>query len=305
MPLSNKETQIDYKIRINKVFQFIDNNLDADLSLSRVSEVAAFSPFHFHRIFKYITGETLNEFVTRRKIEKSALDLLHKDLTITEIAFKNGFKDNSSFTRAFKKFYSISPSEFKKQNPNRFSKIRQLDSKNGQDLSDYEKYLCVIDNLKKHIDMNAKVEIINTEKLPLAYLSVIGPKNLPDAFQKIMRWATPKGLMNEQTKMATIYHDSFKVTEADKVRISACMLINKPVETEGEIELTAIEPGKHIKGSFEIGLDEFEKSWRGLFVWMNDNGYKKADKDPFEIYHNNFNEHPEKKAIVDFYIPIE
>ncbi len=52
-------------------------------------------------------------------------------------------------------------------------------------------------------------------------------------------------------------------------------------------------------------MNELEKPWTGLFLWMNKNGYKKKDRNPFEIYHNNFKEHPEKKAIVDFYIPIE
>tara|TARA_R110000868_G_scaffold220806_2_gene472272 strand:- start:19592 stop:19834 length:243 start_codon:yes stop_codon:yes gene_type:complete len=79
----------------------------------------------------------------------------------------------------------------------------------------------------------------------------------------------------------------------------------KSVHTEGEIGHTIIQGGKFIIVSFEIGMDEFEKSWTGLYLWMNQNGYKKAEREPFEMYHNNFNEHPESKAIVDFYIPIE
>nr|WP_319999816.1 GyrI-like domain-containing protein [uncultured Draconibacterium sp.] len=305
MTISNKEIQADYKNRINRVFEFIDKNLESDLSLNTVSEIAFFSPFHFHRIFKFITGETLNEYITRRRIEKSALDLLHKNISTTEIAHKLGYSDNSSFSRAFKKYFGISPTEFKKQNPNRHSKIRQLKSKNGQDYPDYEKYICIINNLKSWIKMNAKIEIKEMQKMDLAYVSSIGPQNLENAYRKLMQWATPKGLMNDQTKMITVYHDSFKVTEANKVRMSASILLDKAVETNGEIGLTTIKAGKFIVGSFEIGLNEFEKSWTGLFVWMNENGYKKADREPFEIYCNNFNEHPERKAIVDFYIPIE
>lgn len=60
--------------------------------------------------------------------------------------------------------------------------------------------------------------------------------------------------------MATIYYDSFKVTEAAKVRMSACLLLDKPIETEGEIGLTSIEKGKFIVGHFEIGVEAFEKS---------------------------------------------
>ena len=74
---------------------------------------------------------------------------------------------------------------------------------------------------------------------------------------------------------------------------------------DGEVGLTTIEQGKIIVGHFVIEPIEFEKSWDSLFIWMNENGYKKADRYPFEIYRNNMNEHPEKKCIVDLCIPIE
>ncbi|MFS4454742.1 AraC family transcriptional regulator [Maribacter sp. 2304DJ31-5] len=304
MKIIDEEIQADYKNRINRVFEFIDQNLDSDLSLNTISEIAFFSPFHFHRVFKFVTDETLNQYVTRQRVEKSALDLLHKNITTTEIAHKYGFADNSSFSRTFKKYFEISPTEFKRQNPNRHSKIRQLERKNGQEYPPYEKYICIIDNLKKWIKMNAKIEIKEMPKMNVAYVSCMGSQNLENAFDKLIQWAMPQGLMNERTKVLTVYHDSFKVTEANKVRMSASVLLDKPVEAEGEIGLTTIEAGKCIVGSFEIEPNEFEKSWTGLFVWMNENGYKKADREPFEIYHNNFNEHPERKAIVDFCIPI-
>ncbi len=297
--------QLDYKNRLNKVFKYIDDHLDSKLSLNNVSKIALFSPFHFHRIFKLITNETLNEYITRRRIEKSALDILHKNITVKEIALTYGFSDTASFSKAFKRYYKVNPTEFKKQNPNRFSRIRQLESKIEQHYQDFDKYISIINNLKKWITMNAKIEVKEIQKMELAYISCIGSQNLGSTFQSLINWATPKGLMHAQTKMATIYHDSFKVTEPHKVRMHACILINTPIKIDGEIGLTSIKEGKYIIGSFEIGIHEFEKSWTGLFLWMNENGYKKADREPFEIYHNNFNEHPKKKAIVDFYIPVE
>ncbi len=305
MTMVEEKILADYKIRMNNVYQYIDTNLDASLSLNTISEIACFSPFHFHRIFKYIHSETLNEYITRQRIEKSASNLLHTTLKISEISIAYGFNNNSSFTRAFKKYYGVSPIEFRKQHPNKFSKICQLQSKNGKEYPNREEYICIMNNLKNWTKMNAKIEIKEMPKMSLAYVSSIGAQNIEIAYQKLIRWATPKGLVDKQAKMVTIYHDSFKITEADKVRTSACIILNKPVETEGEIALTAIEQGKCIISRYEIRMDEFEKSWTGLFVWMNENGYKKANKNPFEIYHNNFNEHPEKKCIVDFCIPIE
>ena len=306
MPLSRDDLQLDYKKRVNSVFMFIDENLDTDLSLKTVSEIAFFSPFHFHRLFKAITKETVNEYITRQRIEKSASDLLHKTESISEISYKYGFTDNASFTRTFKKFYGVSPSEFKKQNPNKFSKIRALKSKIGQTYPNYEKYICIIDTIKKWTKMNAKIEIVETKQLIAAGLTHIGTNGVENAFEKVISWAISKDLFkNSEAKMGRIYYDSFKVTAVDKVRMNVFLLTNEAFKPEGEINKLSIEAGKYLVGNFEILPTEFEKSWTGLFIWMNENGYKKRKENPFEIYHNDFREHPENKFIVDLYIPIE
>lgn len=120
---SNQDIEVDYKIRINKVFKYIDEHLDGQLLLGDVAAIASFSPFHFHRIFKAVTGERLTAYITRRRIEKAALELIHKKMPLAEIYLKYGFSDSSSFSRTFKKFYGVSPTEFKNQNPNKFSKL--------------------------------------------------------------------------------------------------------------------------------------------------------------------------------------
>ena len=306
MKILDKKIQIDYQNRIDRVFKYIDENLDTDLSLRTVSTIAFFSPYHFHRVFKYVTQETLKEYITRRRIEKSVLALIHKDTGITEIATTYGFQDASSFTRTFKKYYGLSPTAFRKQNPNEFSKIRQLESKNGQAYPHREKYICIINDLKNWIDMNAKIEIKDTSQLNLAGVTHIGINGVENAFEKLMKWAGPKGLLKEpDAKMGRMFYDSFKVTEANKVRMSIFLTTNEPFETEEEIYKLTINKGKCIVGRFEITPNEFEKSWTGLFIWMNENGYKKNGENPFEIYHNDFREHPENKFIVDLYIPIE
>ena len=297
----------DYIKRINNIFLFIDENLDQELNLETIANIGFYSPFHLHRIFKAITNETINEYITRKRIEKTASILLHKrEITISQLSLQYGFNSNSSFTRTFKKFYGISPTEFRKSNPNKFSKICKVESKNGQEIRILEEYICNINNHKNWIKMKAKIEIKEMPKLDLAFITQIGHNGMENAYDKLIKWATPKGLLeNENLKVVTIYHDSFKITEPDKVRMSACISLKEKIEVTGEIGLTTIEKGKFIVGHFEIGINDFEKSWNSLFIWMNENGYMKADRNPYEIYHNNFNEHPEKISIVDFRIPIE
>ena len=162
-----------------------------------------------------------------------------------------------------------------------------------------------MESLKEWIKMNAKIEIKELDKMNLAYVSCIGPMNMPAAYNQLVQWAGPKGLVNEETKMLTIYHDSFKVTSPEKVRMSASVVLDKPVEAEGAVALRSTKPGKYIVSRFQIKMDEFERSWTSLFLWMNEQGYQKADSEPFEIYHNNMHEHPQKLAIVDLCIPIK
>lgn len=140
--------------------------------------------------------------------------------------------------------------------------------------------------------------------MTLAYVPSQGPQHLEAAYHTLISWATPLGLMDRAPQLLTLYHDSFKVTAAHKVRMSACMVLDSPITPTGAIGMTVIEPGSCIVGRFEIGLKDFEIAWTALFTWMNDHGHTKADLPPFEMYHNTVQEHPEQPLRVDFYIPI-
>ncbi|EHQ29138.1 AraC family transcriptional regulator [Mucilaginibacter paludis] len=296
----------DYVQSINKAIRFIDLHLDEDLTLEMVAAAACYSPFHFHRVFSVVTKETLNAYITRRRLEKAASVLMRKkEVGLTEIYLKYGFNSNSSFTRTFKKFYGLSPMQFRNNCPDKFSKIRQADSKNGQKIVAFDKYICNMDH-KQWMEMNASIEVKEMPQLQMAYIAHVGHDNLAGTFERLMRWARPKGLMDwSGLKMATIYHDSFKITAPDKVRMSSCMLLQEPVQTDGEIATLTINKGKFIVGRFEMTNVDFEKAWTGMFIWLHENGYKTTDRNPFELYHNDYRKHPENKFIVDLCIPVD
>ena len=136
--------------RLNVAIQFIEENLDTKLTLAIIAEKAHFSPFHFHRLFSLVVEETPNNFIIRKRLESAASSLLHqKEKTITEIAEAIGFGNLSSFSKAFKKFYGISPNKFKEESPEKFSKICKTESKNGQVKVTFEKYICNVNNALK------------------------------------------------------------------------------------------------------------------------------------------------------------
>jgi len=295
-------------IRIGKAINFIEENLHEKLVLDEVASKAHFSPYHFHRLFKIVTRETLNDFIVRKRIEKAASFLLRKkEMTITEISEKVGFTSLSSFSRRFKKFYGISPAEFKKESPNKFSKICKTESNNGQIEVRFEQYICNIQNNLKWLKMNAKTEVKIVPETQLAYISHQGNIDLiGSVYGRLMQWAYPKGLMQQENlRMITIYHDSPKITEPDKLRMSACMTLSQAVKTEGEVNLRTLPATKCVVSRLEILPKDFQEAWESSFVWMSEHGYKKAEQDPFGIYYNNPEEHPEGKCIVDICIPVE
>ncbi|NLB01948.1 MAG: helix-turn-helix transcriptional regulator, partial [Bacteroidales bacterium] len=93
----------EYTARINRVMDYIGQHLDENIDLSAMAEIAAFSPYHFHRIFSYLVDETPNNFVSRLRLEKAAQLLQNSpNSSISDIAFRCGFVNVSSFSRAFK-----------------------------------------------------------------------------------------------------------------------------------------------------------------------------------------------------------
>jgi len=101
----NKYFRGEYVSRINRVIDYIEMNLTQTLSLQEIATVANFSSYHFHRIFAAMIGETLNQFISRLRMEKTAI-LLIADInkSITEVMFDCGLSDSSSFARLFKKY---------------------------------------------------------------------------------------------------------------------------------------------------------------------------------------------------------
>lgn len=296
----------DYISRINKALLYIDDHLSENLNLEVVSKVAFFSPFHFHRIFKAVTNETLYNYINRRRLEKAASDLIRTQIPVTEIALNYGFNSSAAFTRSFKRYYGLSPSQFRKRSPDKYSKISKVESKNGEDSLIFESYIDNINNHLKWIKMNSQIEIKDLPTYDVAYVTNIGIDSLGSAFDTLMEWGQPKGLLdNPDLAMATVYHDSFKITSPDQVRMSACMILEEPMKSEGKIGMKTIDGGRTIISRLELAPHEFEQAWSGLFIWMNENGYTKADRDPFEVYYNDYREHPEKKCIVDICIPVE
>jgi AraC family transcriptional regulator len=106
-----KPARAEYERRMLRVLAYIDQHLGQPLPLERLAEVAHFSPYHFHRLFAAWMGETLGEYLRRRRLEVAALRLLTQPRSsVLAIALHVGFGSGEAFARAFRERFGTSPS---------------------------------------------------------------------------------------------------------------------------------------------------------------------------------------------------
>jgi AraC family transcriptional regulator len=104
----------EYAARINRVLDHVEKHLDGPLTLEELAKVACFSPFHFHRLFRAFTGESLYQFILRLRLEKAASQLVQQPAkSITAIALDCGFGSSASFARSFRAAYAMSASQWR------------------------------------------------------------------------------------------------------------------------------------------------------------------------------------------------
>jgi AraC family transcriptional regulator len=301
-----------YTARINKVMDYVDSHLDEPIRLDTMAEIAHFSPFHFHRIFTLLVNETPADFLLRLRIERAAQYL--KDQTqkpISEIAVDCGFNSTAQFSRSFRKQFGLSATQYREtpkpllvNNGIYYSKNDQRLSKKPQVKVGLNPEFCSV-NFKPLIFMETTINIQERPEMHVIYCRHTGAfDQIGNAYEKLMRWAGPRGLIGPNTHGISVYHDDPSVTAIEKVRQSACIQAPADVKVDGEIGKMVIPAGKYAVGHFEIQAHEFEQAWNTVCLWFTESGYEPGDGTTYEYYYNNHSGKPDHRFVLDICIPV-
>ncbi|NLT96291.1 MAG: AraC family transcriptional regulator, partial [Clostridia bacterium] len=155
--------------QLNRVMDYIEDNLTDDLSLEKISQYAGVSDYHFRKIFFYLAGMPLSEYIKNRKLSEANKDLLQGE-KVTDVAFKYGYQSVDGFTRAFKKWSGFLPSDvIKKGISKSFPKLSFVITVKGGISMDFrieEKPAFYIAGVSKRVPI--QFEGINNEIVKLA-----------------------------------------------------------------------------------------------------------------------------------------
>jgi AraC family transcriptional regulator len=270
-----------YVARVNRAIDHIVRNLAQPLRLEQVSRAAGFSSFHFHRVFKALLGETLNQFVKRLRLER-ALYLMHHAprRSLTDVALACGFSSSSDFSRSFRQHYGVAPSVFDLEtfrNARREELDRALASQDGS------ARLTALP--PGHNPDGFEVRLRDLPARKVAYIRVFDPYRegvAKAACERLLAWASERGLADGQW-LGYMWEEPEIVALAD-CRYDVAVVVDD-VKPEGEIGRFEFPPMRvaEVVLSGDIALEARAIDW--LYkTWLPRSGYVPDDQPAFEAW---------------------
>ena len=278
-------TYNDYVQRINKVVAYINNHLDETLDLKTLANEAALSDFHFHRIFKALKGEAIGGYITRLRLEATARLLRYTALTIEEIAFNIGYETPASLSKAFKKQYGISPTEYR---------------------TNKDTYIMKKEIINPDLALKAP-KIVTLEPKNLIYVALTGAYGSLDygkAYEQL--WAVIKAqkLFTKGIESICISYDDPKITEGSLQRSDVCLAIHKPASPQEEVSCKTLAGGKYVVFFYQGSYENLSQVYDTAVRWVIDHEYTLREEPFFEKYLNDARRTPKEKLKTEIYIPI-
>lgn len=261
-----------YYNRISEAVKYIDANLGENISIKELAQVSGFSMYHFHRVFKAITGESPYESLLRLRLEKAIFLLKYRpNLKIGEIGFECGFSSPENFTRQFHSRFKISPSTFRKNKNLHNSRIYQECNPND--------FYLRIENSRKQKTNHFKVAIESLPEIPIALTRAIfgaDGTGLIEKYLELMDWAKVNHIkaIGALTRFGMSI-DNPEVTPASKFRYDFALKIEGTYPASGNIGFGAIPKADYATVHVSGTLEKVAQAWDFLYKnWLPDSGYE-------------------------------
>jgi AraC family transcriptional regulator len=271
--MATTRTIQDYADRLERVHEYLRTHLDRDVDLDELAGVACFSPFHFHRIYHALQGETVAESVRRMRLHRAARDLARGTAPIPRIASRAGYGSQAAFTRAFKSAYGTPPAAYRASRSAAF----------GGDV------------------------VVRT----VPDLAVIARRHEGDydaiggTFERLHAAAIGRGWVDAASRYFGVYYQDPAATPTAALRADACVTAPAGAVPAGDLRRLTIAGGR-IAVLLHIGpYAELPRAYTWLYrEWLPSSGHEPADRPCVEEYLNDPRLVPPPDLRTEIWLPL-
>jgi len=263
---------------------YVQAHLDEDLTLDKLAAIAAFSPFHFHRVFSAITGETLSDFIRRIRLERAAgaLAMLH-ETSVLEIALRCGFSSAATFARAFKGHFGMSATAWREGGARQWRDGLRQARKPGKVDRKPRKALPPPD--RQGHPMTVRIEDLPPYRV--AYVRHVGPYGeggISALWRDFERWIRAHGLRHPGTLTIGIGHDAPTIAAPETLRYDACLVVDAGFKADRRLNLADLPGGTYAITPFDGRPADLSTAWERFWTtWLPGSGYQPEDRPCLEL----------------------
>lgn len=273
-------TEAAYLDRLQRVKAYIYAHLDEEIDLNRLAEVACLSPYHWHRVYAAVEGETIHATVKRLRLHRAAGQLAQTAQPLEEIARRAGYSSGAAFSRAFSAVYGQPPADYRRNGSH--SRFRSAGA-----------------------DGSHAVEIREIPPGRLVALPHRGSyMDIGLAFDGVVRTLGARGLLREPLEMAALYYDDPASVPEAELRSSAGLLSDVPAEPP--LEAVAIPGGSYAVLCHKGSYADMRFAYDWLFGhWLLASGREPADGPCLERYLNGPQDTKPADLLTEICIPLK
>lgn len=279
-----------YEGRILRVLVHIQERLDDAVSIDSLARIAHFSPFHFHRVFSGMVGESVMAYVRRLRLERAAHELKHGTKRVIEIALDAGYDTQESFTRAFKDAFGQPPGRFRRAKspaislaaPSRSHFEPRISGPAGRRNPRADPCFQPLKGGIEHME----VKIVRQEPIDAVFLRHVGPyQEVGHVWEDLTDFAGTEDLAGPESLFFGLSHDDPDVTPPDRLRYDACVSVREPVEVAPPFGTIRLLAGEYASAIHTGPYEKLGETYAALFGrWLPESGRTPRSAPCVEIY---------------------
>jgi AraC family transcriptional regulator len=283
--MTSTSERTNYEERLSRVTDHIYGHLDEDIDLARLAEIACLSPYHWHRVYHALKGETIAATVKRLRLHRAAGFLANTTLAIEEISARSGYSNPDSFARAFKEALGLSPAQYRKNGSHAKFSARGADAASAPG-----------DVVIKTLPSMQAICIEHAG----SYM-MIGK-----AFEALFARLVAGNLLGSGTpRLIGIYYDDPSAVPEAALRSRAGVVAEAPVAVAPPLDLIDIHGGRYALLRHKGPYADMKAAYQWLYgEWLVQSGAEAADAPVFEAYLNSPRDTPPTELLTDICLPL-